>query len=127
MRTTRTTRILKFTASVLGFFLLGYLAVVAWALWDFRTHTYTIHGVPNALSDNAAAIRLSASALRLHGADLVTFTAGTFWGGVTVGYNELHPNRATTHWIQHAPGTLRLGVALEQHGSDVVCYVTRSK
>jgi hypothetical protein len=127
MRTTRTTRILKFAASVLGFLLLGYVAFVAWALWDFRTHTYTIHGVPNALTDDAAAIRLSASVLRLHGADPAAFTAGTYWGGVTVGHNELHPNRVTTHWIHHAPGTPGLGVALEQHGSDVVCYVTRSK
>lgn len=125
MRTTRITRMMKFAASVLGFLLFGYFAVVAWALWDFRT--YTIHGVPNALSDDAAAIRLSASALRLHGAAPAAFTAGTYWGGVTVGHNELHPNRVTMHWIQHAPGTLGLGVALEQHGSDVVCHVTRSK
>ncbi len=94
MSTTRTTRILKFVASILGVLLLGYIACIAKLLWDFRTHTYTIHGVPAALTDDATAMRLSESALRLHGADPAAFTPGTYWGGVTVVRNELDPNRA---------------------------------
>lgn len=125
--TTRTARILTFAASVLGILLLGYIAVILWALWEYRNHTYTIHAVPNALADDATAMRLSASALRLHGADPVAFSAGTYWGGVTVGHNELNPNRVTTYWKHRSPGKHGLSVDLEQHGPDVVCYVGRSK
>lgn len=127
MSTTRTARILKFVASILGVLLLGYIACIAKLLWDFRTHTYTIHGVPAALTDDATAMRLSESALRLHGADPAAFKPGTYWGGVTVGRNELDPNRVSTCWIHRNPERAGLSVALEQHGSDVVCYVTRTK
>ena len=107
--------------------LLSYVGILAWALWDFRTRTYTIHDVPNALTDDTTALKLSTSALRLHGADPSAYTAGTYWGGVTVGHNTLNPNRVTTHWLHRSPDTPGLGIALEQHGTDVVCYVTRSK
>ncbi len=127
MDTNRTARILRFVAGVLGVLVLGYLSVIALVLWEFRTHTYTIHDVPNAFTDDEATLQLSASVLLLHGVDPSSYTPGTFWGGATVGHNSLNPNRVTTCWISHTPGTHGLGVALEQNGHDVVCYVTRSK
>ncbi len=127
MSTIRTARILKIAAGVLVVLVLGYVTVIAWALWDFRKHTYTIHNVPNALIDDATALRLSASALRLHGADPTAYTPGTYWDGVTIGRNEFKPNRVTTYWIHRSPDTPGVVVTLEQHGLDVVCYVGRSK
>jgi len=117
------TRILKLAACVLGVMVLGYITVIAWVLLEFRTHTYTIRDAPNAFTDDAAILKLSASALLLHGADPAAYFPGTYWGGVNVGHNENNPDRVTTNWI----GTPGFGIALEQQGPDVVCYVTRSK
>ena len=120
-------RTLKLIAAICGVIFFGYLMLIGFALWEFRTHTYTIRNAPNAFTSDSETLQLSKTALRLHGADPQDFTPGTYWGDKTVGHNELNPNRKTTHWISHSPDTPSFGVALEQEGSNVVCYVTRSK
>jgi len=127
MSSLKTGHLLKVSAGLSGILVLGFLTVVASAFWTSRMHTYELSSAPGALSDDTNALRLAESALRLHGADPSAYTAGTFFGGVTVGRNTSDSNRVTTYWIsrpRHAPG---FGVTLEQHGSNVVCYVTRSK
>jgi hypothetical protein len=120
-------RIVKVGAGILGVLLLGYLGIVASALWTFRTHTYTIPSAPGALWDDAAALHLADSALRLHGADPSAYTPGPYSSGVAVGHNTLNSNRVTTYWVPHSATAPGLCVDLEQHGPNVVCYITRSK
>lgn len=127
MSTKRITRSLKVVGCILAVLALAYVGIVASALWDFRVHTYTIHSVPGALTNDDSSLRLAQSALRLHGVDPSDYTAGNYYGGVTVGHNRLNANRVTTHWIPRSHDIPGIGVALEQHGSDVVCFVARSK
>jgi hypothetical protein len=112
---------------ILAVLVLGCVAIVVLALWEFRVHTYTIHSVPGALANNDTALRLAQSALKLHGLEPTNYTPGTYFGGVTVGRNTMDSNRVTTHWIPRSRDIPGFGVALEQHGSDVVCFVARSK
>jgi len=127
MSTSKATRVLKVIAWILGILLLGYVGIAVSAFRSYRAHSYTISSVPGGLSDDATVLRLAQSALRLHGTDPSSYTPGTYAGGVTVGHNTVNSNRVTTHWLSRSPNTPGLGVALEQHGSNVVCYVTRLK
>jgi hypothetical protein len=123
----KASRILKVGAVLAGIGLVGFAAAVASARWTFRVHTYTLASAPGGLSDETNVLRLAESALRLHGADPSAYEPGTFSGGAMVGRNTVDSNRVTTYWIPRLPKTPGLGVALEQHGTNVVCYVARSK
>ena len=117
--------VLKLIGGFLGLLLLTYAMLLAWALWDSRLHTYTIHSVSGALASDDTALRLARSALRLHGVDPADFTVGNYFEGVTVARNALDTNRVTTRWIPRSKDNPGFGVALEQHGSDVVCFIAR--
>lgn len=121
------TRALKLVGGLLGFLLLTYAMLLAWALWDSRQHTYTIPSFPGALASDDTALRLAQSALRLHGVDPADFTAGNYFEGVKVGRNALDTNRVSTRWISRSKGDSGFGVALEQHGSNVVCFIAPGK
>jgi hypothetical protein len=120
-------RTLKIIAGIAGVFAVAYVGIVALILREFRAHTYTIHSFPGALTNDDTALHLAQSALRLHGVDPTNYTPSTYFGGVAVGHNTLNSNRVTTSWIARSPTAPGLCVDLEQHGSDVVCFVSRSK
>lgn len=127
MSSLKTARLLKVGAGLAGILVLGFLAALASALWIFRVHTYELSSAPGALSDDTNALRLAEAALRLHGVDSSAYTPRPFFWGDTVARGTLSSNWVSTDWISRRPHARGFGVTLEQHGSNVVCYVTMLK
>ena len=130
MSTTRTARILKFVAGILAVFIVGYLGVIALALWDFRERRVTLHTDGVAPLTESQAIELSREALKRVGEDASLFEPATYDHDHAHFYarNTLTPYNGYVLW--HALGAqprYDFSVQLEQVGSDVRCGVGRCK
>ena len=130
MSKSRTARILKFAAGILAVLVVGYLAIVALALWDFRQRRVTLHSDGASPLTESQAIELSREALKRVGEDARLFEPATYDHDNTKFYarNTLTPYNGYVLWHSLGdPSRYAFSVRLEQVGSEVRCGVGRCK
>ena len=124
-------RILKFAALIVSILFVGYVSIVLWSLWDFRTRTITLSARPLELRDDTAALRFAHAGLRQLGYDPDRYTPRPFWGGVLCGRNQLNLDFGSFALSPVSglptPDDPGLSVRLEQHGTTITCSVSRAK
>ncbi len=130
MSTTRKAHLLKFVAGILAVIIVGYLAIIAYALWEFRERRVTLHADGVAPLTESKAIELSREALRRVGEDTNLFEPATYDHEHTQFYarNTLTPFSGYVLWraLGERPG-YAFSVQLEQVGGEVRCGVGRCK
>jgi hypothetical protein len=130
MKTPRTARILKFMAGLLAVLVVGYLVIVALALWGFRDRRVTLPTGSVAPLTESQAIELSREALERVGEDASLFEPASYDHDKTMFYarNTLTPYNGYVLWHLRGERALyQFSVQLEQVGSEVRCGVGRCK
>ena len=130
MSTTRTARLLKFVGGILAVLIVGYLAIIASALWDFRERRVTLHTDGVAPLTESKAIELSREALRRVGEDTNLFEPATYDHEHTQFYARKTLTPYSGYVLWHAlgePPGYAFSVHLEQVGSEIRCGVGRCK